>query len=330
MGCCNTGKGPCKFPNDQEKTDTLVAELLKRGVNVDDRDAVTGQTLLHFVAKAGAPGMGFERLAPRVIADLLSRGADVDAVCSWKSMTPLHIAAYFGCEVTTRSLCASKASITATCSQFQNATPLHLAAMAGSVAVVTALLELKSDPRMVDALGRTPRQAAQLVKDENDSADMGVADITEVINVLTVAEGRSPVRSVSRIPSATPRTPASAGVSRPSSIPSRTGSTLSPGVTRTTSVRGAALTPRAVEEATPSSGRPSSGLRKPSVMLDFLLRAYSSTPRASSGVQLAVGSRVLVGTLLGVLRYIGSTDFGDGVFLGIGDEVLFVLTFRAG
>ena len=52
-------------------------------------------TLLHYVTKSGAVGIGDADSAMRVASMLIDAGADVHIRCRWTNMTALHYAAYF-------------------------------------------------------------------------------------------------------------------------------------------------------------------------------------------------------------------------------------------
>ena len=68
---------------------------MKRDINVNDRDGLTDMTLLMYVAKAGAHGVGDVDEACRMATLLLSKGADVFTRCRWTNMTAAHYATYF-------------------------------------------------------------------------------------------------------------------------------------------------------------------------------------------------------------------------------------------
>ena len=70
-------------------------QILRRGANINDRDGQTDMTLLHYIAKAGAHGIGDVEEACRMATLLLQRGADVFVRCRWTNMTPLHYAVFF-------------------------------------------------------------------------------------------------------------------------------------------------------------------------------------------------------------------------------------------
>lgn len=68
---------------------------MNRGANVNDRDRMTDMTLLHYVCKSGASGVGDIKTATRMVEMLLERGADVGLRCNWTNMSALHYASYF-------------------------------------------------------------------------------------------------------------------------------------------------------------------------------------------------------------------------------------------
>ena len=70
-------------------------QILRRGAHVDDRDAVTDMTMLHYSAKAGAHGIGDVDEACRITNLLISKGANVYIRSRWTNMAAIHYAAYF-------------------------------------------------------------------------------------------------------------------------------------------------------------------------------------------------------------------------------------------
>ena len=65
-----------------------------------------------------------------LLLDLMPRqGASASARTRWTDMTPLHVAAFFGCARVVEVLVKrGKADLAARCADFEGATALHLAA----------------------------------------------------------------------------------------------------------------------------------------------------------------------------------------------------------
>lgn len=127
-------------PYTQLQLDTIVLEMLRRGAHVDDRDGLTGMTLLHYAAKSGA--LGNEDLACRISTFLLDEGACLEARCGWADMTPLHYAAYFDCPMLVELLLSRGADPLVRSATADGATPLHMAASQLSLGAARALAHL--------------------------------------------------------------------------------------------------------------------------------------------------------------------------------------------
>jgi hypothetical protein len=102
----------------QDNVDLIVAEMFKKGLNVDDRDSLTDMTVLHFACKAG--GIGDPKKSARLVEDLLRRNADVTLAPKWTQMTPLHLAAFFSnAPAITVLMPKAQAIISATCTEWK-------------------------------------------------------------------------------------------------------------------------------------------------------------------------------------------------------------------
>lgn len=82
-------------PQVQQKIGLLVAELFKRGLNVNDRDSLTDMNLLHYVAKSGANGMADDETITKLTKMLLKEGIHANAKCKWTDMSALQYAVFF-------------------------------------------------------------------------------------------------------------------------------------------------------------------------------------------------------------------------------------------
>jgi len=82
-------------PQVQRRMDLLISELFKRGLNINDRDLLTDMTLLHYVAKSGAEGLGDPDMTARLAKTLIGKGILVNAKCRWTDMSALHYAVFF-------------------------------------------------------------------------------------------------------------------------------------------------------------------------------------------------------------------------------------------
>jgi hypothetical protein len=272
----------------QGKIELLVGELFKRGASVDDMDSISGQTALHFACKAGAKGVGSQAVAAKVVGDLVNRGADPNLATLWTNMTPMHLAAFFGCDAVLQHLCRAKAAVNTPCADFDGATPLHLAAMTGSIGAVSVLLENKADATARDNFRRTPTQSAKLVM-SSGSSSIPAEDWAMVISLLNDAERRGGGAADDGALS-TPRT---SSLPLPKTSP---GSALSPGSSISPSRIPQSRTPSAaVGPSTPRSGptytlpssssagsgmpRPASAIARPTISTS----GSASTPSARAG-----------------------------------------------
>ncbi|ELU18914.1 hypothetical protein CAPTEDRAFT_180238 [Capitella teleta] len=145
-------------PQTQQNLEILVREILKRGARIDDRDGLTDMTLLHYVSKAGARGLGEVDECCRMVHLLISKGCDVFAKCRWTNMSALHYATYFDVSPVVQILLASTKSkdVDTRCAEFDHGTPLHIAACNLAYDSAQVLLEHGANPLIRDGLNRTP------------------------------------------------------------------------------------------------------------------------------------------------------------------------------
>lgn len=92
----------------QADVDVTVAAMLEQGMNVDAHDAVSGCSVMHYAAKSGARWFGDDEKAATLVSHLILKGADPNRPCKFLQMTPLHYAAYFGCELVIGVLAKSR------------------------------------------------------------------------------------------------------------------------------------------------------------------------------------------------------------------------------
>ena len=82
-------------PQVQKNLGLLITEILKRGLNINDRDNLTDMTLLHYVAKSGAEGMSDPETSAELTRSLIHKGILINAKCQWTDMSALHYAVFF-------------------------------------------------------------------------------------------------------------------------------------------------------------------------------------------------------------------------------------------
>lgn len=147
-------------PQVQHNIHHFVNQLLGMGCHVDDRDALTDMTLLHYAVKAGSNGVGDPPTALLVVKQLLNAGADVHQRCRWTHMTALHYAAYFDVALVLDLLLQDPhgVSINDACLEYSGGAPLHIAAANLSLAAVRVLLQHGALLTLTDTQGRTPFQ----------------------------------------------------------------------------------------------------------------------------------------------------------------------------
>ncbi|RUS77086.1 hypothetical protein EGW08_015169 [Elysia chlorotica] len=145
-------------PQTQQVMEMLVDEILKRGAGVNDRDGLTDMTLLHYVTKSGAVGIGDADSAMRVASMLIDAGADVHIRCRWTNMTALHYAAYFDVVSVLKVLLKATGAldVDSTCSEFEHGTALHIAASNLAHEACKVLLQNGANPSLRDDLNRMP------------------------------------------------------------------------------------------------------------------------------------------------------------------------------
>lgn len=155
--------------------------LLKFGADVQARGAF-GETALHCAVGGSAD----------LIETLLGMGASVNdrdiGLC-----TPLHHAAWQGCEQSTEALVRGGADLDA--KHAGGDTALHIAAT-GKLGVLRILLDAGASPGSVDTNGNTPLHIAV----EDDSREANVAELLERVTELRAVNerGETPlVRAVS-------------------------------------------------------------------------------------------------------------------------------------
>lgn len=200
-------------PLVQEKVGAVAYHMINKGATVHDRDALTDLTILHFVCKSGAAGVGNDRGAADVARDLLKQGADVNATSCWTNMTPLHYAAFFGSAAVIDVLAKeSKGNLdTAVRSaEFDGGTPLHLAAMAGSAEAVSMLLRHGADALETDDNGRTPLECAQIIAQSpgDDTPDDTWEEITTALKNAIKKSKQLGYRTPSKAPKSISRSTA--------------------------------------------------------------------------------------------------------------------------
>jgi ankyrin repeat protein len=124
--------------------------LIGNGVNVNAKEASTGETPLHYAAFWGRAN---------VVRALLEAGARVDVV-SEQGRTPLHHAAERGHADVAQALLDKDASVDPV--DEEGDTPLHVAALEGHANVARALLEAGASVGAVGKEGDTPLHYAAL------------------------------------------------------------------------------------------------------------------------------------------------------------------------
>lgn len=141
----------------------IVNEMIDRSIGVNDIDATTGMTMLHYVVRAESSAT--DRLAPvEALSTLLSHGADSSQRSLFTDMNAFHFAAFFDCSSSLETM-INHGSFTkydigcllnSLCSEFYFGSPLHIAAMNLSVNAAEVLLKHGADINLRDDLGRTP------------------------------------------------------------------------------------------------------------------------------------------------------------------------------
>ncbi|XP_045623187.2 CAP-Gly domain-containing linker protein 3 isoform X1 [Procambarus clarkii] len=147
-------------PQVQHNIHQLIGQVLSMGCHVDDRDALTDMTLLHYAVKAGSTGVGDPATALQVVKQLIVNGADVHQRCRWTHMTALHYAAYFDVAPVLDVLLQDPQGvcINDACLEYSGGAPLHIAAANLSLEAVRVLLQHGAALSLTDTQGRTPFQ----------------------------------------------------------------------------------------------------------------------------------------------------------------------------
>ena len=98
----------------------FVRDILSAGLSSEEAlppwisrepDAVSGMNALHYVARAGAVGVGDDNAAASVASDLLALGMDASQKCLIKGFNPLHYAAFYGAVQVARVLLHAQTSV---------------------------------------------------------------------------------------------------------------------------------------------------------------------------------------------------------------------------
>ncbi|XP_040569889.1 CAP-Gly domain-containing linker protein 3 [Lepeophtheirus salmonis] len=177
-------------PQVQQNIDFLVSEAFRMGAHPDDRDHLTDMTLLMYVCKAGATGVGDEQVAAKVAQDLVTRGAQLDLRCRWTDMTAIHYATYFdSAKVLQVLLSTSKGQdADSRCHEFDNGTALHIAAANLSLSAAKNLLKFGADLDVCDDLARKPVECIPDPDAYQEIPESGEL-IRELTDILTSRSG---------------------------------------------------------------------------------------------------------------------------------------------
>jgi LytS/YehU family sensor histidine kinase len=81
----------------QNSAESIIASMLQGGMHVNDVDALTGNSVLHFAVRSGAQGVGQDAKAASLVAALIKKGASVNVPALRTQMSPLHMAAQLNC-----------------------------------------------------------------------------------------------------------------------------------------------------------------------------------------------------------------------------------------
>ena len=146
-------------PQTQQSIELLVREVLRRGAHIDDRDELTDMSLLHFVCKSGAKGVGDVDIALKTAKFLVECfSANVSLRCRWTDMSAIHFAVYFDVGPVLQYLleATNKAYIDDPCRDFDGGTPLHIAASNLCLDSAKILLKNGANILLKDDSDRTP------------------------------------------------------------------------------------------------------------------------------------------------------------------------------
>ncbi|MEI7835965.1 MAG: ankyrin repeat domain-containing protein [Planctomycetota bacterium] len=136
-----------------------IADLIRRGADVNAKDKEMGWTALHWAAADGDVDM---------IEQLLAARADVDATDA-AGKTPLHEACRSGQVSAVQALLTAHAN--PKLADLMGRTPLHYAVLAGNRAIVDLLLGKRVDVNAATKDGQTPLQMA-LVGGQGEIVDL--------------------------------------------------------------------------------------------------------------------------------------------------------------
>lgn len=143
----------------QKNIKTLILSCLEKGAHPDDRDAMTDMTMLHYVCKSGAPGMGNVDTALDMAEYLIEKlGANPNLCSRWNDMTALHIATYYDVAPLVGYLVTIVDSkvIDLPCPSMDSKTPLHIAASNLAFESAKVLLGAGANVLLKDQQDRTP------------------------------------------------------------------------------------------------------------------------------------------------------------------------------
>ncbi|XP_077973897.1 CAP-Gly domain-containing linker protein 3-like isoform X2 [Styela clava] len=141
----------------------IINEIINRNIGVNDIDATTGMTLLHYAVRAEI--LASDKLAPvEALSTLLCYGADPSQRSLLTDMNGFHFAAYFDCPSSLETMINHGSSskydvdclLNSLCSEFEFGSALHIAAMNLSVNAAEILLKHGADINLKDDLGRIP------------------------------------------------------------------------------------------------------------------------------------------------------------------------------
>ena len=274
--------------------------MLRRGADVNDRDGLTDNTLLHYACKSGAGGLGRQAWSAKAVERLIKEGANPNQRCRWTDMTPVHTAAFFGFSEGLSAMLRGKTKVQVdmACREFDGATALHMAAMAGAPEAVEALISHGADARARDNNQRTAADCARVVAASQAMGDFEATERWErIASVLASAAGSSMVGSEV----------GSTGVRGGGGGGGGGGSGAAGG--RALRATSAAVTGHSSVRSPTKSRIPTAAAARAGV-----------SPRAAktrSADKFGVGSRCFVDGRVCVVRFMGRTQFSPGTWLGL-------------
>ncbi|XP_066919361.1 CAP-Gly domain-containing linker protein 4-like [Clytia hemisphaerica] len=174
-------------PQVQKNMDLLVTEILKRGLNINDRDNLTDMTLLHYVAKAGADGMSDPQRTAELTSSLINKGILINAKCQWTDMSALHYAVFFDAYSVVKVILDNESfnDLDRPCKEYNGGSVLHIGCQNLSFKSVSLLLENSSNPHFVDESGKKP---IDYIPNEDEIENEDVKKIASLMrDELTVA-----------------------------------------------------------------------------------------------------------------------------------------------